>query len=65
MIVFIPIERCTLRENATTATTNLVETNPPPTAHILKEMLTAEINAWLAISNGKTKEIQNEIRFDI
>ena len=57
MIAFIPTEKCTPRANATTATTNLAATLPPATAHILRETPTAEINAWLAISNGKIKEI--------
>ena len=57
----ISIERCTLRANATIAITNLAATNPPATAHILQEMLTAETNAWLATNNGKTKEMLNEI----
>jgi hypothetical protein len=57
MIVFIQTEKCTLRANVTIATINLAEILLQATAHIQIETPIAEISAWHAISNGKTKEM--------
>jgi hypothetical protein len=57
MIVFIQTEKCTLRANVTIATINLAEILLQATAHIQTETPIAEISAWHAISNGKTKEM--------